>query len=156
MLGREKLKLYWGGAECVPDDVYEKEEVDKVMDAMERRIARLFNLVAGYQRNSLGLSAMYKRRLDSELERITELESQLPSWKVLNSHTPKNKYLKFLSIKKDGKPKVNAGFVREGTFGVDVVLFNGASAVSKSFKELEGKIFYLEVTLPSPPTTEEK
>lgn len=41
MYGREELKLYWGGAECVPDDVYEKDEADKVMDAMEERIKEL-------------------------------------------------------------------------------------------------------------------
>lgn len=83
MYGREKLETYTSCELYNPKtetfgvgEVLLKDEADKVMDAMERRIARLFNLVAGYQRNSLGLSAMYNRRLDSELERIQELESE--------------------------------------------------------------------------------
>lgn len=41
MYGREELNVYWGSAECVPDRVYEKEDADKVMDAMEARIKEL-------------------------------------------------------------------------------------------------------------------
>lgn len=93
--------------------------------------------------------------MDAMEARIKELEKKLPKWKVLSNLVPKNKYLKFLSVKRDGKPKVNVGYVREGMFGVDVVLLNGASVVSESFNELKGKIFYLEETLPPIPTTEE-
>lgn len=95
MLGREKLETYTSCELYNPKtetfgvgEVLLKDDVDKVMDAMERRIARLFNLVAGYQRNSLGLSAMYNRRLDSELERIQELESQLPKWISVKDRLP--------------------------------------------------------------------
>lgn len=88
MLGREKLVSQRICANGGDGEMYEKEEADNVMDAMERRIARLFNLVAGYQRNSLGLSAMYNRRLDSELERIAELESQLPKWISVKDRLP--------------------------------------------------------------------
>lgn len=74
---REELEIYWGSAECVPDRVYEKEEADSVMDAMERRIARLAALVEGFKKNSLILGEMYHKRLAQEQARIKELEEKL-------------------------------------------------------------------------------
>lgn len=137
MYGREELKTYNSFAlydknsdESETGDAFLKEEANAVMDAMEARIKELEEVVA-------------------------KMETTTPKWKVLSDLAPKNKYLKFLSINRDGKPKTTVGFVRSGIFGVDVVLLYGDSVVIKSFNELKGKIFYLDETLPPLPTTEE-
>lgn len=71
MYGREKLKTYNSFAlydessdEFKVGDAFLKEEADKVMDAMERRIARLTALVEGWKKNSIVLSEMYHKRLE--------------------------------------------------------------------------------------------
>lgn len=73
MYGREELKLYWGGAECVPDDVYEKDDADKVMDAMEERIKHLESILDLDPRTNLSL-VDENQQLRS---RIKELENKL-------------------------------------------------------------------------------
>lgn len=52
---------------------YYKSQADKVMDAMERRIARLTALVEGLKKNSLVLGEIYHKRLAQEQARIKEL-----------------------------------------------------------------------------------
>lgn len=142
MLGREKLETFTSCELYNPKtktfevgEVILKDEADNVMDAMERRIARLFNLVAGYQRNSLGLSAMYNRRLDSELERIAELESQLPKWISVKERVPKEGEL-VLTM----RPKAFR-------YKMDVIAWN--------FDYYSNDATHW-MPLPPPPTTEEK
>lgn len=208
MYGREELESQTICAYGGDGEMYEKEDADNVMDAMEARIKHLESILDLDPRTNLSLvdenqqlrsrikeiemrledtqntmatentdlgmenhklkerikeleksndvlNAEYDLLKSASEEKIKELESQLPKWKVLNNLAPKNKYLKFLSVKENGKRKINVGFVREGIFGVDVVLLEGSSVLSKSFNKLKGKIFYLEETLPSAPTTED-
>lgn len=84
MLGREKLERYVScELYCISSKAFEigeaflEDEADKVMDAMERRIARLTALVEGWKRNSVGLSDAYHKRLAMEQARINELEKRL-------------------------------------------------------------------------------
>lgn len=74
MYGREKLEAQTICAYGGDGEMYEKEDADKVMDAMERRIARLTALVEGWKRNSVELSNAYRKRLAMEHDRIKELE----------------------------------------------------------------------------------
>ena len=148
MYGREEL--YRDKNEC-GTIVYNAAEADAVMDAMEARIKHLESILDLDPRTNLSL-VDENQQLRS---RIKELESQLPKWKALDDLAPKNKYLKFLSLKDDGKYKVNVGYVLESVFGLDVVVLRGTSVVSESFKDLKGKSFYLELTLPPLLTTEE-
>lgn len=66
MQGREKLEEF--------NLYYDKYDADRVMDAMERRIARLTALVEGGKRNSVELSDMYKDRIMMAQEQIKGLE----------------------------------------------------------------------------------
>lgn len=84
MLGREKLERYVScELYCISSKAFEigeaflEDEADKVMDAMERRIARLTALVEGWKRNSVGLSDAYHKRLAMEQDRIKELKKRL-------------------------------------------------------------------------------
>lgn len=65
-----------GNRNYQPWAAYDKDEADKVMDAMERRIARLTALVEGFKKNSLVLGEMYHKRLAQEQARIKELEAE--------------------------------------------------------------------------------
>lgn len=72
MYGREELeKMQMDGWEA-----YDTNDVNPVMDAMERRIARLTALVEGFKKNSLVLGEMYHKRLAQEQARIKELEEE--------------------------------------------------------------------------------
>lgn len=85
MYGREELKAYdcnegsydsMGFPWQYKEMVYDKTKADSVMDAMERRIARLTALVEGWKKNSLVLGEMYHKRLAQEQARIKELEKE--------------------------------------------------------------------------------
>jgi|GEM_PF-5376540 len=75
MYGREKLEV----KELIDGNGFgfSKGKADNVMDAMERRIARLTALVEGWKRNSVELGKMYKRRLAMEQARNNELDVAL-------------------------------------------------------------------------------
>ena len=161
--------------------VYAKDKADKVMDAMEVRIKELELALSNSREHEKALRKCFDNhrqrikeleaklndkeqcckwcsndaRIDGLHKRIAELESYLPKWKVLDNLAPKNKYLKFLILKDDGKYKLNVGYVRETVFGLDVVLLKGSLVISENFNALKGKAFYLEETLPPTPATDE-
>lgn len=71
MYGREKLVTYDScelynriSKEFEVGEAFLKDEVDKIMNAMERRIARLTALVEGWKKNSVVLGEMYHKRLE--------------------------------------------------------------------------------------------
>lgn len=170
MYGREELdinKLVYAtdidtmlvdceGTEVWPQDsdgceYYFKSQADKVMDAMETRIKELEEkykrLIGENQGNfdamSIAIDGWEKRECEL-LERIAELESQLPKWISVKDKLPE-KYGPYLVIHEDCK----------GGNAMDVFYY--------LLDETEGPVLvydYQEVTsvthwMPLPPTTEE-
>lgn len=177
MYGREELdvnKLVYAtdidtmlvdceGTEVWPQDsdgceYYFKSQADKVMNAMERRIARLTALVEGWKKNSVVLGEMYHKRLEdvqysmatenTDLgmenfklkERVKELESQLPKWISVKDRLPNVGDIVLVCF---------ADRAKSHYFPIDVVRWD-------SSYELQEISVAHWMPLPPPPTTKEK
>lgn len=165
MYGREELETYLS---CeifdrrthtfktgTSGEIFLKEEADKVMDAMETRIKeleekykRLFGENQGnFDAMSIAIDGWEKREC-ALLERITELESQLPKWISVKDRLPE-KYGPYLVIYKDCK----------GDDVMDVFHYlldktDGSTCWVYDYQEVTSVTHW--IPLPPPPTTEEK
>ncbi|MCQ2122444.1 MAG: DUF551 domain-containing protein [Fibrobacter sp.] len=142
MYGREKLKLYWGGA-TLDYDVYKKAEADKVMDAMEARIKELEADAELDQKRIRLLINGYKRKSEQvkELEEVISKTETTQKWISVEDVLPQ--WGKLVKIKfKDGKED-------ERRFSADY------KWVSKGMQTCESVSVTHWMPLPPPPATEE-